>query len=59
MTTPRQAAGRKTVARPAIPPADYHDEISDKNFQKIKDAVADLNSPDHKRHIVTGIDLGD
>ena len=60
MSDARRALGRKPSGpRPAIPPADYKDEISDANWTKIKERVADLNDPAHKRTLVAGVDLGD
>lgn len=59
MSEARRALGRKQSGpRPTIPPADYKDEISDANWAKIRDRVADLNDPTHKRTHVAGIDLG-
>lgn len=53
----RRSAGRQTIAaRPEIPAADYNDEISGVNFKKIKAAVADINAPEHKRHLVTSVE---
>lgn len=53
----RRSAGRQTIAvRPEIPGADYHDEISETNFQKIKSAVAEINDPQYKRHLVTSVE---
>lgn len=53
----RRSTGRGTIAvRPEIPIADYHDEISEADFQKIKTAVADVNDPQHKRHLVSSVE---
>ena len=60
MTEIRRLAGRiPRVNRPAVPPADYQDDISETNFDKIKTAVAEINDPAHKRTLVSGIDMGD
>jgi hypothetical protein len=53
----RQKSGRKPIAiRPEPVVLDNYDEISDNAFNKLKEAVEDLNSPDHKRVLVDGID---
>ena len=60
MTGIRRKAGRKPVAvRPDVVPLEYDDEISGKTFQKLKEAVKDINDPAHKRVLVDGIDWPD
>lgn len=57
MTQVRRADGRQSIApRPAVPVVDYHHEISDANFQKIKEAVAEINDPKRKRHLVSSVE---
>lgn len=57
MTKALRAHGRQSIAaRPDVPVADYHDEISDDNFRKIQEAVADLNDPKRKRHLVSSVE---
>jgi len=57
MNQVRRSAGRQAIAaRPDVPAADYHDEISDANFQKIKEAVSDINDPARKRHLVSSVE---
>jgi len=56
----RRKNGRKPLAtRPEVVPLDYHDEISDEAFQKLKEVVKDINAPSHKRVLVDGIDWPD
>lgn len=57
MTQVRRAHGRQSIApRPDVPAMDYHHEISDANFAKIKESVADLNDPKRKRHLVSSVE---
>jgi hypothetical protein len=57
MTQARRAYGRQSIApRPDVPVVEYHHEISEANFQKIKEAVADLNDPKRKRHLVSSVE---
>lgn len=57
MTQVRRAVGRQSIAaRPDVPVADYHDEISEANFHKIRDAVAEINDPKRKRHMISSVE---
>jgi hypothetical protein len=57
MTQARRAHGRQSIApRPEVPVVDYHHEISEANFRKIQEAVADLNDPKRKRHLVSSVE---
>lgn len=57
MNNARQKGGLRPVAiRPAIPRADYHDEISPEQFEKLRKAVADINDPRFKRTRISGFD---
>ncbi len=57
MNGARPKGGSRHVAiRPEIPAADYHDEISQEAFDKLRKAVADLNEPNHKRTRISGFD---
>ena len=57
MNGARHKGGLRPVAiRPEIPKSDYLDEISDEQFAKLRDAVKDLNSKDHKRTRISGFD---
>ena len=56
MNGTKRSAGRKPVRiRPEVPRADYTDDISDKAFEKLRESVADLNDPKHKRRVVSSI----
>lgn len=53
----RHKHGRKPIAnRPEPVVLDNYDEISDEAFAKLKEALKELNGPDHKRTRVDGID---
>ncbi len=57
MSGARPKGGIRPVSiRPEIPKADYLDEISDEAFAKLRDAVKDINSKDHKRTRISGFD---
>jgi len=53
----RSTGSNKGYIRPEIVPCDHSDEISDEAFTKLRNAVADINDPNHKRVIVISIDL--
>jgi hypothetical protein len=53
----RQKSGRTPVAiRPETVVLGNYNEISDETFAKLKEAVKEFNTPDHKRTLVAGID---
>ncbi len=56
MSTAKKGAVGGQPPRRDIPPVDYHDEISDKQWEKIKELTQDINGPDVKRQIISGID---
>ena len=57
MNQVRRSTGRQALAaRPDVPAADYHDEITDADFEKIKQSVADINDPKRRRHLVSSVE---
>ena len=57
MNGTRPKGGMRPVAiRPEIPKADYQDEISPDAFEKLREAVKDINDPNRPKTRISGFD---
>jgi hypothetical protein len=55
MTNALKSGVRPVAIRPDIPKADYMDEVSDEAFEKLRNAVQDLNDPKRPKKIIGSI----